>query len=58
MSVSNNADIASMATEIENYAINSKEELIEKMKDMLEHFEEKYNKLEQDEENMEVYNGF
>ena len=27
MSVSNNADIASMATEIENYAINSKEEL-------------------------------
>ena len=38
--------------------INSKEELIEKMKDMLEHFEEKYNKLEQDEENMEVYNGF
>lgn len=34
--------------------INSKEELIEKMKDMLEHFEEKYNKLEQDEENMEV----
>ena len=34
--------------------INSKEELIEKMKDMLEHFEEKFNKLEQDEENMEV----
>lgn len=34
--------------------INSKEELIDKMKDMLEHFEEKYNKLEQDEENMEV----
>lgn len=34
--------------------INSKEELIEKMKEKLEHFEEKYNKLEQDEENMEV----
>lgn len=34
--------------------INSKEELIDKMKNMLEHFEEKYNKLEQDEENMEV----
>lgn len=34
--------------------INSKEELIDKMKDMLEHFEEKYSKLEQDEENMEV----
>ena len=34
--------------------INSKEELIEKMKEKLEHFEEKYNKLEQDEKNMEV----
>lgn len=34
--------------------IMSKEELIEKMKEKLEYFEEKYNKLEQDEENMEV----
>lgn len=34
--------------------IKTKEELIEVMKDKLEHFEEKYNKLEQDEENMEV----
>lgn len=34
--------------------INSKEELIEKMKEKLENFEERYNKLEQDEENMEV----
>lgn len=34
--------------------INSKKELIYKMKEKLEHFEEKYNKLEQDEENMEV----
>lgn len=34
--------------------INSKEELIGVMKEKLEHFEEKYNKLEQDEENMEV----
>lgn len=34
--------------------IMSKEELIEKMKEKLEHFEEKYNRLEQDEENMEV----
>ena len=34
--------------------ISTKEELIRKMKEKLENFEEKYNKLEQDEENMEV----
>lgn len=34
--------------------INSKEELIGIMKEKLENFEERYNKLEQDEENMEV----
>lgn len=34
--------------------IKSKEELIDKMKEKLEHFEEKYNRLEQDEENIEV----
>ena len=34
--------------------IMSKEELIEKMKEKLEHFEEKYNRLEQGEENIEV----
>lgn len=34
--------------------IKSKEELIEKMKEKLANFEEKYNKLGQDEENLEV----
>lgn len=34
--------------------INSKEELIERMKEKLVNFEEKYNKLEQDKENIEV----
>ena len=34
--------------------INSKEELINTMKNKLERFEEKYNRLEQDGENLEV----
>lgn len=48
-------EMESYETEIFDLSeIKSKEELIEKMKDKLEHFEEKYNRLEQDEENMEV----
>ena len=48
-------EMESYETEIFDISeINSKEELIEVMKEKLEHFEEKYNKLEQDEENIEV----
>lgn len=48
-------EMESYETEIFDFSeISSKEELIEIMKEKLEIFEEKYNKLEQDEENMEV----
>lgn len=48
-------EMESYETEIFDISeINSKEELIEVMKEKLEHFEEKYNRLEQDESNIEV----
>ena len=48
-------EMESYETEIFDMSeINSKEELINVMKDKLERFEEKYNRLEQDGENLEV----
>ena len=48
-------EMESYETEIFDMSkINSKEELINVMKNKLEQFEEKYNRLEQNEEDMEV----